>query len=278
MFKSKTCLLLLSSVIILSSGIVYAGQDKKNVLATVNGKQITMEDFNQAVSELPPNLRIKAEENKLDFLQFQVRKELLYQEGLKQGIDKEPRIVDLINRYKYELITQEYLDRNLKDTGTITDKEVKDYYDKNISVFKTQEEITASHILVKTEKEAKEILSELKKGKDFAELAKEKSIDTVSARQGGSLGSFPRGAMVPEFEKAAFSLKVGEISPIVKSEFGYHIIKVTGRTKPHQIDFIQVKDTIKKNLSHEKTQKAINTMVDQLIKDAKIEVHEENLR
>jgi len=278
MFKSKTCLLLLSSVIILSSGIVYAGQYKKNVLATVNGKQITMEDFNQAVSELPPNLRIKAEENKLDFLQFQVRKELLYQAGLKQGIDKEPRIVDLINRYKYELITQEYLDRNLKDTGTITDKEVKDYYDKNISVFKTQEEITASHILVKTEKEAKEILSELKKGKDFAELAKEKSIDTVSARQGGSLGSFPRGAMVPEFEKAAFSLKVGEISPIVKSEFGYHIIKVTGRTTPHQIDFIQVKDTIKKNLSHEKTQKAINTMVDQLIKDAKIEVHEENLR
>jgi peptidyl-prolyl cis-trans isomerase C len=278
MFKLKTCLLVLLSVVLYSSGLLYAEQNKKNVLAVVNGKQITMEDFNQAVSELPPNLRIKAEQNKLDFLQYEVRKELLYQEGLKKGIDKEPRIIDLINRYKNELITQEYLDRNLKDTGTVTDKEVKDYYDKNISLFRTKEEITASHILVKTEKEAKEILSELKKGKDFAEIAKHKSIDTVSARQGGNLGSFSRGTMVPEFEKAAFSLKVGEISPIVKSEFGYHIIKVTDRTKPHQLDFIQVKDSIRKNLDHEKTQKAISTLVDRLVKDAKIEIHEENLR
>lgn len=87
-------------------------------------------------------------------------------------------------------------------------------------------EVKASHILVKTEDEAKRILEELKKGASFAKLAQEKS-ECPSKKKGGDLGWFGRGKMVPEFEKAAFALKKGELSGIVKTKFGYHIIKVT---------------------------------------------------
>lgn len=87
-------------------------------------------------------------------------------------------------------------------------------------------QVKASHILVKTESEARKILEDLKKGADFAKLAKEKS-QCPSKKRGGNLGWFGRGKMVPEFEKAAFSLKKGELSDIVKTQFGYHIIKVT---------------------------------------------------
>jgi peptidyl-prolyl cis-trans isomerase C len=278
MSKFQRWLVLSLSITLFATGPVFAEQKSEKVLATVNGTTITLNEFNSSILELPSDLRKRAEQNKLDFLQYSIRKELLYQEGVRRGIDKDPRIVDMINQYQHEIIIQQYLDKNMKGVGTVTDKEVKDYYQKHISLFQTKEEITASHILVKTEKEAEGILEELKKGKDFFELAKKRSADPSSAREGGRLGTFGRGVMVPEFEKAAFSLKIGEISPIVKSEFGYHIIKLTDYTKPQKLDFIQVKDRIRQSLIHEKTQKAISKLVDKLIKNAKIEINEENLR
>lgn len=278
MSKCQRWLVLSLSITLFATGLAFAEQNKKKVLASVNGTTITLDEFNRSILNLPPDLRKRAEKNKLDFLQYSIRKELLYQEGIRRGIDKDPRIVDMINQYQHEVIIQKYLDKNLQAVGTVTEKELKDYYQKHISLFQTKEEITASHILVKTEKEAKEILKELKKGKDFFKLAKKRSTDPSSAREGGRLGTFGRGVMVPEFEKAAFSLKVGEISPVVKSEFGYHIIKVTDYTKPQKLDFVQVKDRIRQGLTHEKTQKAISKLVDKLIKDAKIEINEENLR
>lgn len=278
MFKLKNWVTLSLSLTLLFSGSLLAEEKKGNILATINGKVITTEDFNRKIEHLPPQLRKRAEQNKLDFLQYQIRKELLFQEGIKQGIDKNPRVVSMIEQYQYELIVQKYLDKSLKDTEKISDKELKEYYQKNISSYKTKEEITASHILVKTEEEAKEILSELKKGKDFFELAKERSVDPGSNYKGGRLGPIVRGTMLPEFEKIAFDLKVGELSPIVKSEFGYHIIKLTDKTKPQKLDFAQVKDRIRQHLIHERTQKAISNLVDQLIKEAKIVINEEKLR
>lgn len=114
----------------------------------------------------------------------------------------------------------------------ITDAEVAAYYTDNPDQF-VIDEVTASHILVEDENLAKELVAELKAGADFAELAKEHSIDG-SAADGGSLGTFGRGAMVPEFETAAFALEVGEISDVVQSQFGYHIIKVTDKMQGNE--------------------------------------------
>lgn len=108
----------------------------------------------------------------------------------------------------------------------VTDEEIETYFEENKESFNVEEQVDARHILVEEEKTANEILQKLEDGEDFAELAKEYSTDEGSGAMGGDLGFFTRGKMVPEFEEKAFSMKVGEISEPVKSEYGYHIIEV----------------------------------------------------
>jgi foldase protein PrsA len=146
-----------------------------------------------------------------------------------------------INQY----YSMEFFNDITEDLKEATDEEVKEYFDKNPDQF-VIDEVEASHILVKDEKLAKDILKKIKDGGDFAELAKEHSIDG-SAAKGGTLGTFGRGAMVPEFEAAAFALKPGEISDIVESQFGYHIIKLTDKIQGQET-FEDVKAGIKDSL------------------------------
>lgn len=127
----------------------------------------------------------------------------------------------------------------------LTEDELRAYFEDHRADYGTEEEVEASHILVKTEDEAKAILAELAAGADFAELARARSTDTGSAAQGGKLGWFGRGAMVPEFEEAAFALKVGERSGIVQSQFGFHIILLTNRREATQPKFEEVADRVR---------------------------------
>jgi foldase protein PrsA len=133
-----------------------------------------------------------------------------------------------------------------QDLQQATDEDAKEYYDENQDQFNV-DEVEASHILVTDEKLAKDILKEIKDGGDFAELAKEHSIDGSKA-SGGELGYFGKGAMVPEFEEAAFALKPGEVSDIVASQFGYHIIKVTDKKQGLE-NYEDVKTSIKDSLN-----------------------------
>ena len=138
------------------------------------------------------------------------------------------------------------------------DQDAQAYYDANKDSFKA-DEVTASHILVESEDTAKEVLAKLKAGGDFAALAKEYSIDTQTKDNGGSLGTFGRGQMVKEFEDAAFALKPGEISEPVKSEYGYHIIKVTDKNQGLKT-YDEVKDSIISNLVSLEVQKQLIEM------------------
>jgi foldase protein PrsA len=133
----------------------------------------------------------------------------------------------------------------------VTDDAVKQHFEQNKAQYDTQEQVRASHILVKTKEEADEIAKELKNGADFAKLAQEKSTDD-SKHNGGDLNYFGRGQMVKEFEDVAFSLKVGEISEPVKSEFGYHIIKVTDHKQAHTATLDEKKAEIKDQLIGQK--------------------------
>jgi foldase protein PrsA len=152
---------------------------------------------------------------------------------------------------------------------TITDKELKENY---------KPEIRASHILVKDEAKAKEIKARLDKGEDFATLAKENSEDTGSAEKGGDLGYFGPGKMVAEFEEAAYKLQVGQISEPVKSQFGYHIIKLTDK-KPLE-PFDKVKGKLKEELVEKKVndQTTVNKIVDEELKKADIKVEDKDLK
>jgi foldase protein PrsA len=168
---------------------------------------------------------------------------------------------------KLDLLRQKAAMKDVK----VTEKEMKKYYDEY------KPKIKASHILVDDEKTANEIKAKLDKGEDFAKLAKEYSKDPGSAKNGGDLGWFGSGEMVKEFEDAAYALKVGEISKPVKSEYGYHIIKVTDKEKKKS--FEQMKEEIEFELKKSKLDPAkVQSEVEKLVKKADVKVNDDQLK
>lgn len=150
----------------------------------------------------------------------------------------------------------------------VTDEEVQTRYDH------MQTDLVASHILVADEKTAKEVSQKLADGEDFAALAKEYSTDTQTAPNGGELGQFSAGSMVAEFENAAYDLEIGEISEPVKTEYGYHIIKVTDRVEVEDVEPLEdIEDTLRKEIKNSKvSQEDAQAKVQQIMKDANIDV------
>ncbi|MEI5906777.1 peptidylprolyl isomerase [Bacillus spongiae] len=162
-------------------------------------------------------------------------------------------------------------EKAITDGVKVTDEELKTYFEENKDEFTLA---TASHILVEDENTAKEIKKQLEDGEDFAKIAQEKSTDPGSAQNGGSLGEFKKGDMVPEFSEVAFSIELNKISEPVKSQFGYHIIKVTERTEK---TFDENKDEIKDQYLVANA-KPISEVMDKLKKDAELKVEDKELQ
>ncbi len=160
-------------------------------------------------------------------------------------------------------------------TGVIepTDADLEAYYEKNISRYDRPEEIRASHILVADEQTAQELLDQLSAGADFAELAKEHSTDTASAEKGGDLDWFTRGSMVKEFEDAAFALEVGAISDIIKTQYGYHIIKLTDRKAHYTPTLDEVKDQVRDDYIEEIRDERFSAWYEEISRQAQLEIN-----
>lgn len=188
---------------------------------------------------------------------------------------------DLKSQLRMKLMMDKLIEAETKD-ATVSAEEVRKFYDENPQHFDQPEQVKASHILVKVDPEAtpeakaeakkkiEDILKQVKAGGDFAALAKEHS-DCPSAAQGGDLGAFGRGQMVKEFEEAAFAMKPGEISGVVETQFGYHIIKVTDKTEAGKVPFDEVKDQIEGYLTQQKRSEFWQTYSQKMRDDAKIE-------
>lgn len=249
------------------------------VLAEVNGKTITTEDFMQEIDRLPPYLKpmVASPEGKKELLDSMIVREVILVQAKKDGVDKSKEVADRLEDLRKRLIVETYLKKKVEQEAKVSDEEMKKFYEENKDKFKGGEQVRASHILVKSEQEAQDVLAQLKKGASFEELAKKYSKDSTAAK-GGDLGWFPRGAMVPEFDKAAFSLKEGELSGIVKTQFGFHIIKVTGKRPAGVRTFDEVKEQIKANLLPAKQQEVFQKMKEELKKDAKISIKEDALK
>lgn len=210
------------------------------VLATVNGKTITQQDYDNFVKENPKGA--KADQKQV--LNELITRELVYQDALKKGLDKDKEVLAKLEAVRQNLILGAALEKAMTSPA-ITDAELKKIYDARVAEFKVQE-YKARHILVKTKEEAEKVITELDMGGDFAELAKKKSTGPTG-KNGGDLGWFAPQQMVPEFGQAVSQMKKGEYtkSP-VQTKFGWHVIKLEDTRSAKPPTFEEVKPQLKK--------------------------------
>jgi peptidyl-prolyl cis-trans isomerase C len=249
------------------------------VIAEVNGDTITTGDFQKELENLPPYLKPMADtpEGKKELLDTMVVRELILQQARKDGLDKSPEVAAKLEELKKRVVVEAFLKKKVEEQAKVSDEEMKKFYEENKDKFKTGAQVHASHILMKSEDEGQKVLKELKEGGNFEELAKKHSIDGAAAK-GGDLGWFSKGSMVPEFEKVAFGLKDGEISGLTKTQFGYHIIKVTGKRPAGIRTFDEVKEQIKTAILPSKQQEVFQKLKEDIKKDAKVTIKEEVLK
>jgi peptidyl-prolyl cis-trans isomerase C len=253
----------------------------KSVLAKVNNTTITKENFLDKLDRLPEwaRGRFQTDEGKKELLDEIIKEELLFQEAEKQGLHKDKEYMNKVDEFRRMTLISSLLKREIEDKTQLSEEDLKDFYDKHPDEFNQGLQVKAKHILVDTEEEAKEIQEKLQKGGDFAELAKAHSKDKGSAVNGGDLGFFTKGRMVPEFEHVAFNLKPGELSDPVKTQFGYHLIQVTEKKEGTQRAFEEVKASIERRLKMEKQRETFDTYIEKLKGDGKkVSINEEGLK
>jgi peptidyl-prolyl cis-trans isomerase C len=256
-----------------SSGGASSSSAPGEAVATYKGHTLTSGQVTQELERLPAPSRtyLAAPDRKRQFVENLVMNDLLFQEGEKQGFDRDAEVERQVADLRKRLVVQRVM-KQYQTPPTITDEMVKAQYDQNPDLYSTTQ-IRASHILVKDENEAKAILAELRANPEkFADLAREKSVDTTSAKKGGDLGMFGQGRMVPDFERAAFALKPGEISDVVKTQYGFHIITVTERKDGDAKPFDQVKEQIRATLRNKGLQEQVQGHFDDLKKQADLKI------
>jgi len=233
-----------------AAGAVYAQDSGKDeVVARVNGTDITEKDIKMALKDIRETLPQMSKAERRDYVisyltDLEIVSKAAEDEGFAAKEDIQRQLTYLSKRALMELY--------LNDAGekAATEEEAKKLYDEVVSDIPPEPRVRARHILVETEDEAKAIKADLDGGKDFADVAKEKSKDPGSGAEGGDLGWFTKEQMVPEFAEAAFSLDEGQVSEPVKSDFGWHIIKVEGkRDKP---GYDEVEDQLYEMLTRQK--------------------------
>ena len=183
---------------------------------------------------------------KVELLKNLVRERVILDEAYANNVDKTDMVKKLLENNKRQIIAQAYL-KGIGDK-LVTDKQVRQQYDLLVEKNKGKKEVHARHILVEKEDEAKDIAKQLKEGADFDAIAAKKSIDKGTGARGGDLGYFTRDAMVPEFAEVAFKLDKGKVSDPVKTEFGWHIIKVEDKRDLKAPAFDEVKEDLKKSI------------------------------
>lgn len=253
-----------------------------NVVATVDGQAVTKRDLDEALSRLPEQYKSLADtpQGRKQVLDNLILTKLLFARARAQGMPNDPKVKAQVAAYAEQAAIMAMIQQVAeKAVASIPDPELKAYYDAHRDDFtKSPEQVRASHILVETEEQANKIREEVVAGKDFAEAARASSKDPGSAERGGDLGFFARNRMVPEFAQAAFDLeKPGDLSPVVKTQFGYHIIRLEEKKPAEQAAFEEVKGRIASQLKEERQQQAVEQYVQDVRTKAKIAIDEAKL-
>lgn len=243
------------------------------VIATVNGAQLTYQQFLEyqqvrSGKSADALLPLKEQQQYLDEL---INRELVIQDALKKGLDKDPQLLEQLESLKRTLLTEIAVKKHLQENPP-TKEDVQAEYDKRLVAAGRPTEYQASHILLETEEEAKAVIKALQEGAAFEELAKQKSKDTMTGPKGGDLGWFAHGQMVKEFSEAVASLEIGKFSTEpAQSKFGWHVILLKDKRDVPPPKLEQVEDRLAEHVR----QRKVSDYLLSLQKDAKIEPNQE---
>jgi peptidyl-prolyl cis-trans isomerase C len=226
---------------------------QEKIVAKVNGKSITEADMQLAEAEIGSELgSIPPEARRRVILEYVIENQLFADAAEAAKLGSGAAFDERMHYWRRRALREYYFEAELKNS--VSDTDAKKFYDQQVGSAQAQEEVRARHILVETEAQAKELQDRIGKGEDFVALAKAYSKDPGSKDEGGDLGYFGRGQMVPVFEETAFSLKAGQVSPPVKSQFGWHIVKVEDRRQRGAPPFEAIKERLIASMIHRKAQ------------------------
>lgn len=250
---------------------------ENNILAKVGNTTITKQHLINIMRSLPQQqmMEFSTVEGRKKILDELVAGELFYLDAIANKLEDTEEFQHILEEAQHSLL-QRFAIQKLLETATVDEDEIKKYYEDNKEQFKAEEQVRAKHILVDSEDKAKQIKEEIEAGKSFEEAAKENST-CPSKEQGGDLGFFGKGRMVPEFDKAAFELEIGVVD-IVKTQFGYHLIKVEEKQEASQKELSQVSEQIKQTLLREQQNKVYSAKYNELKDQYKVELFEDELK
>ncbi len=286
--NSKTVIIAVVLVLIVLAGAIYFNNRTKenDVVASIDNEIITKDDLYEAmVAENGKPVLDMLIANKIIDLELKKENITISNEDIDKemdliaehygGLDNFEQMLTIygqsIDSVKQNIEKNLQVKKLLEPQIIITDEEIKDYFEENKESFNTEEQIKASHILVDNEEKAMEVKNKLNAGEDFAELAKEYSTDNSNKDNGGSLGFFGRGEMVPEFEDIAFSLEAGKTSEPVKTDFGFHIIKVEEKKEAKEAVLEENTEQVKNMIFEQRLPEAYNSWYEKKSTEYKIE-------
>jgi peptidyl-prolyl cis-trans isomerase C len=269
MRKVNLLLCLVSFSLVLIWG---CGKKQGQIVARVGDREITVEELeNEFQRESRLIIQGRSElDRRRDALDKLIDDQVMILGAYKEGLDIEVENDTAFQKQKDQILLNELYKREILDKSQVSESELRKQYDK------MKEEIHASHILVDSKELADSIYQELNQGADFGELAKEKSIDPSAKSNAGDLGFFGWGRMVPEFQEAAFALQEGQISKPVKSQFGWHIIKLLERREAEQQPFDKVKDMIRAQLERSRREERMKEYFQELKKEVNFKLNQES--
>ena len=246
----------------------------ETILASISGQTITLGEFNQLWEQVPEDYKLQLDKSMV--LDQMISEKLLIQEAKDMGLGEDKDVLEQIKKMTEQILVQALIEREILNKLKVNDEEVLEYYEQNKDSFTEKEQVHLYNILLETEEEAQDILEQLKAGGDFSEIAKEKSTGP-SAAQGGDLGYLSKGTIIPEIEEVVFALELEELSEVIKTDFGFHILKITEK-KPETVKTLEeVKEDIIQTLLPNKQKEAFENLLEELKSKSEIEINEKLL-
>ncbi|MFA5334383.1 MAG: peptidylprolyl isomerase [Candidatus Omnitrophota bacterium] len=267
--------LILAALVVSSVSLSGCSDPKARTLAKVNGKAITVGEFETRLSKMPAYYKALASQRKKDFLDDMISEQLMYKEAVKRGLNRDREVKELIEEARSKILVAKLLETEGRKTA-VSEEKINEFYQMHKDDFVTPLKMRASHIMVDTEAEAREVQQKLNAGGDFAQLAREYSKDPSKDR-GGDIGYFVKGQLMPQIEEVALDLQVGQTSDIIRTKFGYHIIRMTEKIEPRTVELPEVRDAIEKELKDLSQKRMMDDMIRSLRSKAHIKINEKLL-